>query len=474
MLVSFVLMNVLCGCAFIDREMVVVMPAWVLLNCAAVYFVYLSLPGFQFPVFEIGTLFGAAITLYGVAPLLQHQFKGGIYGTSADLRLWMSQPTAEEVGLAGWTHVVYFLAFAVAYLLVRRNEQFEVLRPDPVGTRQLVFAGIFFAGVIALKTGIEIVFNLSHSTYLEVYTMADQLPPLLRQIYVHLSGAAFTLKLIIFCGIFASAREPLRIIAVWVVLDIATLVFSLGGRTGIVLECLAVILCFHVYVRRVNAAALAGMAGAILVAFLVLGVARNTNFADALTGSAGLEQSNEMEAMFANVLDIMQLKSRNMISLPPEAKYSELTAFIPQQFLPFEKFDYSTWYTSITYEVEGYGSCFGVISQAMAGFGWSELVVRGMLTGLLFAGLHRFFIRRSQSWLHCAAYAWFTLWSYSAFRVTSLHPMIMFYLEALPVFLVMRFISRSASSGEPGGERFQPRKIGYGGISTGGTGRGRG
>ena len=439
---AFVLLSLAYIFASNESDRVVVIPAVVLLNCLGIFLIVLSLPGFRVPVFEIGSMFGVVVTMYGVIPLSQYQLRNGIYGISSDNRLWVSQPTAEEVGMIGWAHVVFFLAFAVAYLLVRRGSEFEIRMVEDVGNKQMMFAGIFLAVAIVVQIGIEIVFDLSYTTYVESYLVAAKLPQSLKQIYGHLPGVIFTLKLIIFGGIFLKAKNPVRIIALWLGLELGLLLFRMGWRTYFMLSATATILFFHAFIRRVSAIALLGIGVAILGVFLLLGAVRNTGLEEALVESGFWEQSNEMEAVFANALDLMQQKSRNMIDLPTEAQISELTAFIPQQFLPFQKFDYAQWYARLNYETEGYTSAFGTIAQSLAGFGWWELLLRGLLTGVLFGGLHRYFARNSHRWLHCVAYAWLIVTSYQSFRATSLQPFVVFYLEALPVFLVMHFIPR--------------------------------
>ena len=432
------------GYVFASREgdVAVVVPAVVLLNCACIFLFALSLPTFEVPVFEIGSMFAGVVTIYGVMPLFQYQLRNGIYGSSSDSRLWVSQPTAAEVGMVGWAHVVFFVVFAAGYLLVRRGNNFEVLAVAEVGKKQLLFAGIFLGGVMVLQFGIELAYDLSYSTYTESYLVGENLPQSVNQIYSHLPGIAFTLKLLIFCGIFLRLPNPVRIVGLWLGVEFALLLFKMGWRTYFMLSLGAAILFFHAYVRRVSALALAGAGGVILSVFLLLGVARNSSLEAVLAESGLWEQSNEMEAVFANSLDLMQQMSRNMINLPPEAQLSELTVFIPQQFLPFQKFDYSQWYARMTFKKEGQTSAFGVISQSLAGFGWWELVVRGLLTGLLFAGLHRYFSKHSGRWLHTVAYAWLIVMSYHSFRATSLQPFAVFMLEALPVFLVMHVIPR--------------------------------
>ena len=92
-----------------------------------------------------------------------------------------------------------------------------------------------------------------------------------------------------------------------------------------------------------------------------------------------------------------------------------------------------------------------MIAQSFAGFGWGELVVRGLLIGVLFGALHRFFAARSHRWFYCAAYAWLTVRSYHSVRAVSLAPFVMFYLEALPVFVVMVMVRKyGARSGGRG------------------------
>ena len=425
-----------------ESDWPVMIPALVLLNCAVIFLLVLSLPNLEMPVFEIGPMFAAVITLYGAIPLFQFQLRNGVYGSASDNRLWVSQPTAEEVGLIGWAHVAFLVAFAVGYLLVRQGRQFEVRMIEEIPNKQLMFAVIMLGIVLLLQFGIAIIYDLSYSTYGESYVVLEKLPQGVKQINGHLSGIGFTLKVVILCAVFLKVANPVRLVALWLGFEFVLLLVKMGVRTYFMLFFAVAVLFFHVFVRRVSVLALLGVGTSILVVFLLLGSIRNTSLEEAFAESGIWEQSNEMEAVFANALDIMQQKSRNMISLPPEAQVSELTAFIPQQLLPFQKFDYTQWYARLTYEREGHTSAFGSISQALAGYGWPELLLRGFLTGMAFAGLHRYFAKNSEKWLHCAAYAWLIAMAYHSFRATSLQPFAVFFLEALPVLLVMQVIPR--------------------------------
>ena len=425
-----------------EGDLPVVIPALVLLNCATLFLVLLSMPSFRMPVFEIGTMFAIVVAIYGFVPLVQYQLRGGVYGAASDNRLWISQPTAEEVGMVGWAHVLFLMSFGIAYLLMRRGSEFEVHSSEDVSWKQLMFAGVLLAAAMVVQFGIEMAFDLSYSTYVESYLVVEKLPQSLRQVYGHLPGIIFTLKLLLLAGVFVRSRNPMYIVGIWLGIELLMLLVRMGWRTYLMLSIGATLLFFHVYVRRVNSLILAGIGAAVLGGFLVLGMMRNSALEDAFVGTGVWEQSNEMEAVFANAVDLMQQRARSTIRLPPEAQISELTAFIPQQLLPFQKFDYAQWYAQQTYVTDGYTSAFGTIAQALAGVGWWELTGRGLLIGLIFGGLHRFFANRSERWLYLVAYAWLIAMSYQSFRATTLQPFAVFCLEALPVFMVMRLVPR--------------------------------
>ncbi len=94
---------------------------------------------------------------------------------------------------------------------------------------------------------------------------------------------------------------------------------------------------------------------------------------------------------------------------------------IPSQFLPFEKLDPSLWYIDVMGDRSGIGFMFGILSQAALGWGWIELVFRGLLLGLILAGIHRSYARHQGSFWSTALYMFILVWLFYSVRSTMLY-----------------------------------------------------
>ena len=106
---------------------------------------------------------------------------------------------------------------------------------------------------------------------------------------------------------------------------------------------------------------------------------------------------------------------------------------IPSQLLPFSKTDPAEWYLEVIgAQGTGVGFMFGVMAQAVLGFDWIELAARGALLGLLFALLHRWYVRRARRFWPTLLYLFVGIWSYYTIRATT------FYLLH---FVVYQFVS---------------------------------
>jgi hypothetical protein len=86
---------------------------------------------------------------------------------------------------------------------------------------------------------------------------------------------------------------------------------------------------------------------------------------------------------------------------------------------------------------------FGVVPQAMIGWDWPELVLRGGVLGLAFAGVHRWYARRSASLWATTFYVFLCLWSYFTVRSTTFHILLYVVYGFLPA-LVLLVAARAA------------------------------
>ncbi len=153
--------------------------------------------------------------------------------------------------------------------------------------------------------------------------------------------------------------------------------------------------------------------------------------------------NNEFQVVFANSCHVLHMKKFNQLGeVPTTIFYSDVLRGIPQQFLPFKKVDISDWYLErLNLHGEGTGLMFGSVTQAILGWDWIELVLRGGLLGFVFASIHRWYARRSSSFWITLIYLWLCIFNYYSVRATT------FYFVSVTVqrFLILIVLVKLAT-----------------------------
>jgi len=149
--------------------------------------------------------------------------------------------------------------------------------------------------------------------------------------------------------------------------------------------------------------------------------------------------TNEFQALFATGYDIHQRQLGGLLDVPPALRFRELYQLVPSQMLPFYKWDAGEWYVNvINQQGKGTGYLFGVVSQALIGWDWIELALRGIVLGAACALLQRWYVRYARSWWVTLSYVFLCLWIYYTFRDTTLAPVYFIVYRLLPGVLILR------------------------------------
>lgn len=115
---------------------------------------------------------------------------------------------------------------------------------------------------------------------------------------------------------------------------------------------------------------------------------------------------------------------------------------VPQQLLPIEKIEPSQWYLDLRGFDDRTGYMFRVVAQSVIGFGLLELALRGALVGVLFAGMQRWYVRRSSRFLPTLGYVWLCVWSYYTIRASTFYLLSPILYRVLPAIALIYFGER--------------------------------
>ncbi len=374
------------------------------------------------PVFQIGGFFGLMTFLYAAYPMVVYLARGMEYGPTNDGRLYAAQPTPAELGAFEWWYVAFFVTFAVVYLLVTRGHtasRLSVAAP-PRGIVIVVLTA--YCAASAVLWLVMRMFPFEVRTYGDMYLALRQPPTVVRQLASTIVQLMPTLLIIVVAMLFTHYRRR----RFWIVVLLAWVCFSalyaMKARTTMFMILFVAAFLYHNLVRRISlTVALAGILAA-LSALAWLGVMRYED-PNAVSAERALLGSSEFEVILGNAYDLRHVRSdQGKLLTSPAVYMSDFVALLPQQLVPFQKQTKSGWYLATYWpevEAAGGGLAFGLLAEAVTGFGRVEIFVRAALVGLVFGLLQRRVTSRPISFWLLVAYLWLTVWSYHILRNTT-------------------------------------------------------
>ena len=407
----------------------------------------------RLPVFEIGTLFVASTAVYAVVPLIGFMAMQGRWTTWTDNRLLFYEFNARELGSFGWRNAVYLLAFIMTYLIVRKRYCAGSTPVASVPPQLITSLGIIIVGQYAFKWfmshfyGVDL--DVSYADLSQVAQAVSQTPLLLLQVTLIILAAVLLVKqaiLIILIRHWRSLRWRFALL-VWLALETTVVVIRMGGRGDAVRLLLSFAVLYDRFARPLRAKWVVAGGVALLAGFLVQGHLRGAFALNDLTPANVLTTSNEFQSLFSTAFDLYKRQQLGtLINVPWQIHWSDLYMLIPQQVLPFEKINPADWYLGImgVHDV-GVGFMFGVMSQAVLGFGWIELAIRGAVLGILLGFFHRWYVRHASNFWVTLLYLFVTIWIYYTYRATSFWILHFVVYQFIPVFVVAKLIQAGLS-----------------------------
>jgi hypothetical protein len=393
---------------------IVIMPLLSLFWIGIVFYQKLAGVTESSPSLEIGTVFASIIALYGIYPLFGYLSNGLSYGVLNEARLFRGGPTPTDIAAIGWMYVAFLLAFALTYVLLRDNSScrtFNISAPPP---------NVFFIAVMMYATTRTVLvlmgwyYDLSYNDYRELYLVYQRLPFL-----GYVEGVSFTLELILLVSLFKSYSRFKWVIYGWCTSETLATIIAKESRTHLFLLLSTAFVVYHYTVKPLKTRTVALTGFIALLVFLLLGSVRsNANVNEYLKNP--FSRNSEFESIFANAWDLQSRRDSGTLDNPDLAVYfANFTSVIPQMFLPFEKQNASTWYVTTYFPYHGAtGGAFdfGVICESIIGFGWPELILRGVVLGIILATVQRRCMRSKTSYWSFCFYVWVTVQCYLLFR----------------------------------------------------------
>jgi hypothetical protein len=407
----------------------------------------------ELPLFDVGVIYALALLAYTNIPLLNYISGGFRFTEFSDARLQFYHPTPYELGFFHWRHVIYIFSFVVMYIIIRGKRPAK-LKPAKIPRPSMLLAIIL---LLLLFTGYLILLNfltnyyLGSRSYKEMHAMYTtggqvQLPLLVRQISHYFEGMWFIFKLALMMFVIQHChRRKWRIILyVWLAVEVAICIQRLGSRTEIVMLLMAAGLLYHRLVKPLTPRFILITGLLLLTGFFAYGIVRansmrTTKLQDIYPETSFLSHTNEFQAILGTSYDLYQRRQKGSLQVPWQLYVSDFLMLVPQQICPVEKIDPSQWYLGLLGQQNtGVGFMFGVISQAIVGWDWLELAIRGAILGFILAQIHRWYLRNSSSFFVVLFYTWLCIRIYYTYRASTFYPLVFVVYEIVPAFFLIK------------------------------------
>lgn len=413
----------------------------------------------ELPIDDPGLLTVLAIVLYTVFPSIQFLLSGMEPTLLSASQLYTLAPTPEQYGRLTWWYVFYLLSFTAGYLFADKEKK-EILQPPLFPDRFTVYKlAIIYVLLSVIMFAIEIVYDIKlYGEYdmvalTESYDALLQMPLIFRQFYgmIGHTGIFFIVKLSILLLLFLywEKRSYRYALFIWLSFIFISNIIWMGARTELVLIFISSVIMYHRFVRELKLKQILPAGIVLFVVFMVIGVLR---------GGANLEsnlqkidfddtsfelvasKNTEFQALFAGNYDLLQMKQNGFLTdVPLQFILYDVIMLIPQQVLPFEKMDVQEWITSRSNN-PGY-FMYNPISQAIVGFGWVELLVRGVVLGVLLALVRRWYRKRCGSYWATLFYLYIVVISYYTIRGTALYFLFASTLfRFIPLYFIVKLL----------------------------------
>jgi hypothetical protein len=394
----------------------------------------------QLPIVDVGALCALITLVYIAIPAIFYVKAGLNFGPLSDARLVTMKTTPADIADFLWFVTAYISALSITYCLLRGpampGPHLEISASPSAGWALLAIAAL----ATIYQIGIEHTFHVSlNPGYKELRQNILEnkvvvLPRFIAQITHNILAIGQISMLGIVAFVFARRNRLLGLaLTAYLLVDAYSTVSTMGPRTHFVMLIIAVILSYHRLLNPIGPVPAAAMAIVLLAGLLGYGYIRQGT-------AAGISDiwslRNEFQVLMTNGINIAWEKARGaMHDVPWQITYNDFIMMIPQQLLPFPKFDIAEWYVEqMGWGKASSGMMFGVVAQSKLGYGLPEIIVRGAVLGAVLAFIHRQCVKHANSLTSFIIYVWLCTSIYYTYRATT------FYIATWAVYRVIPFV----------------------------------
>lgn len=377
---------------------------------------------------DLGFVYCSLLVIYTIVPGLVLVYGLTKPGDPIAVMLDTMSITATDLSIHLWRHFLFLFCFSIGYFTFRGKEKFKCVE---------IKSSMHFSIITLIVTIVTCLFFLSVlsspvETYYDNYTRYDHLAVPLRKIVSVLIRFKGGFYVIVITLLFLNFKKYKWIIFISVILIcIYELLYSHGSRIYIFIILLQVFFLYNYIVEAISIKKLITYAFFLLAFFSIVEIIRLLdgsveNTKEVISGE-GIKPPGELGALFITSFHLYSERKQGTL---PKAEWS---MFFYDLISPFS-FNSDTslnpmyWYAKY-YFPESIVPPFtiGPIAESAIWGGEIDLFFRGLLNGVYFAFIVKWFLRRRDKWWAIATYTF--LFSYS---IITLKYSVFFYLT--PVF----------------------------------------
>lgn len=393
---------------------------------------------------DLGMIFMVVCAVYGFVPAIGVLLAENGIGFIEDNRM-VGYFDIESVYYIQTLFFAFFVCFCISYCFFRKKSEFnnsniEFKQKYLIATISVYLMCLTSVPVIKYLLGVDF-----SEDYIGTYTELRNYPLIIQQIFGVIDQLTFSFM--IANVVFALKYRPQwsRYIFIALVINMLYASVSGGSRTTAFLGFIAYLVAASILVRPVSFVRLIPVGLLSLMLFMAAGYWRGeTGENPVLTAIQG----GEFMALFVNSVDLSEhLLTGNAGNFAHQLMFADIAKMVPSQLWLGQKLDPATWYAETFYPeyyAAGGGFAFGVLSEAVMGFGIGDAIVRGLLLGFFFAYAGNNLMGRNATILSTFIYVWLIVICYQSYRDTTFSFLARGIYQVIPVFLLLRFIGYTA------------------------------
>jgi len=393
--------------------------------------------GGRLSILDPGLFFALVVTLYTALPLGAFAIVGLDVGALSDNRLLQIGLTNGALDTVSKVADCALAGFGVSYLLFRKpvRQPRPTLSPDDLPATVVAFA---LSAVIVAGLGF-----ISHGkSYADQFLFYKSLPLLLLQL-VNIATSLFILSGMAIIIILCVSGRARSYFYAGILLALFVKLFS-DARSYMFYFISATLIAYDHFRKAVRLRLMVPLVVVGLVAFQVLGALRDNG---KLTDSFG---ASEFTAIFATGVDVLNLVQNGQVGdISVKLYLADLVRLVPQQLLPFDKFDPAIWYVNTYYPAlgdSGGGLAFGMVAESLLTGGAAVAAVRGFLVGAMLSATLGV-VARCPGLFKTLVYFWLFVSLYLCVRESSFVLVATFVYHiapALALFWLLRWVVASS------------------------------